>query len=407
MTTPQPLFAAKSGVTLDGKVATRTGDSKWITGEAARNDGHHWRARACAVLTGIGTVRDDDPQLTVRAVTTPRQPLRVVIDSRLELPLTARILEGGGVLIACAIMDEAKAAKLTDQGAEIVALPNAAGKVALPALMQELGRRGINELHVEAGHRLNGSLINEHCVDELLLYLAPSLLGERTARLRIHPRAVNPSSEVLTPETRTMVARAWDVAPFNVYAATETGGIAAECVHHHGMHLFEDLVVPEVVDDAYRPVPNGEAGSRLLVTVLSSRTLPLIRYEMTDRVRLAAGSPPCGMPFALLESIEGRTDDVLTLPAAGGGTVRVHPVVFHQVLDLLVGAGWQVRQENGGLRVLVASPAGRFDPHAIEVAVRRALAAAGANSPPVEASSVDTIPAGAAGKRPLVVNVQS
>jgi phenylacetate-coenzyme A ligase PaaK-like adenylate-forming protein len=252
--------------------------------------------------------------------------------------------------------------------------------------------------------------LNELRPDVLIGYasMVRTLADEQfAARLRIHPRAVNPSSEVLTPETRTMVARAWDVAPFNVYAATETGGIAAECVHHHGMHLFEDLVVPEVVDDAYRPVPNGEAGSRLLVTVLSSRTLPLIRYEMTDRVRLAAGSPPCGMPFALLESIEGRTDDVLTLPAAGGGTVRVHPVVFHQVLDLLDGAGWQVRQENGGLRVLVASPAGRFDPHAIEVAVRRALAAAGANSPPVEASSVDTIPAGAAGKRPLVVNVQS
>src|SRR6187401_1047150 len=173
VTRGRPWTRLKIAASLDGKTALLNGKSQWITGEAARNDGHHWRARACAVLTGIGTVRDDDPQLTVRAVTTPRQPLRVVIDSRLELPLTARILEGGGVLIACAVMDEAKAAKLKGQGADIVVLPNAAGKVELPALMQELGRRGINELHVEAGHKLNGSLINEHCVDELLLYLAP------------------------------------------------------------------------------------------------------------------------------------------------------------------------------------------------------------------------------------------
>jgi len=179
VTRGRPWTRLKIAASLDGKTALLNGKSQWITGEAARNDGHHWRARACAVLTGIGTVRDDDPQLTVRAVTTPRQPLRVVIDSRLELPLTARVLGGGGVLIACAVMDEAKAAKLKDHGAEIVVLPNAAGKVELRALMQELGRRGINELLVEAGHKLNGSLISENCVDELLLYLAPSLLGER------------------------------------------------------------------------------------------------------------------------------------------------------------------------------------------------------------------------------------
>jgi diaminohydroxyphosphoribosylaminopyrimidine deaminase/5-amino-6-(5-phosphoribosylamino)uracil reductase len=179
VTRGRPWTRMKIAASLDGKTALLNGKSQWITGEAARHDGHHWRARACAVLTGIGTVRDDDPQLTVRAVATPRQPLRVVIDSRLELPLTARILEGGGVLIACAVADAAKAAKLRDKGAEIVVLPNSAGKVELPQLMQELGRRGINELHVEAGHRLNGSLMNEGCVDELLLYLAPCVIGER------------------------------------------------------------------------------------------------------------------------------------------------------------------------------------------------------------------------------------
>jgi diaminohydroxyphosphoribosylaminopyrimidine deaminase/5-amino-6-(5-phosphoribosylamino)uracil reductase len=179
VTRGRPWTRMKIAASVDGKTALLNGKSQWITGEAARKDGHHWRARACALMTGIGTVRDDDPQLTVRSVETTRQPLRVVVDSRLELPLSARILEGGNVLIACAAIDEPKSAQLKDKGAEIVVLPNATGKVELPALMQELGRRGINELHIEAGHKLNGSLVNENCVDELLIYLAPCLIGER------------------------------------------------------------------------------------------------------------------------------------------------------------------------------------------------------------------------------------
>ena len=124
---------------------------------------------------------------------------------------------------------------------------------------------------------------------------------------------------------------------------------------------------------------------------------------MTDRVTLATQPCPCGLPFRLLKSIEGRTDDVLVLLASGGGTVRVHPVVFHQVLDLLDAAGWQVRQGGQEIAVLVAGPGARFDPAAAERAVRAALTAAGALAPPVHVSVVDTIPAGAAGKRPLVV----
>jgi len=179
LTRGRPWVRMKIAASLDGKTALLNGKSRWITGEAARTDGHHWRARACAVLTGIGTVRDDDPQLTVRAVDTPRQPRRVVVDSRLETPLTARILARGGVLIACAVEDKTKIGQLQNQGAEVIVMPNAAGKVELPALMQELGRREINELHVEAGCKLNGSLINEGCVDELLLYFAPCLIGDR------------------------------------------------------------------------------------------------------------------------------------------------------------------------------------------------------------------------------------
>ena len=132
-----------------------------------------WRARACAILSGIGTVRDDDPQLNVRAVATSRQPLKVVVDSALELPLESRVLNDGGVLVATASEECEKSAALRARGAEVVCLPNAVGKVDLPALLDELGRRGINELHVEGGLRLNGALLAAGLVDELLIYLAP------------------------------------------------------------------------------------------------------------------------------------------------------------------------------------------------------------------------------------------
>jgi len=178
MTRGRPWVRMKVAASLDGKTALGNGQSQWITSPEARRDGHAFRARACAVLTGIGTVRDDDPQLTVRDVPTPRQPLRVLVDSRLEVPLDARILEGGNVLIAAAREDHARAAALAARGAEVLAIPNAAGKVELGSLMAELGRRGLNEVHVEAGFKLNGSLVAARVVDELLVYLAPSLIGE-------------------------------------------------------------------------------------------------------------------------------------------------------------------------------------------------------------------------------------
>lgn len=173
-----PWVRLKCAASLDGKTALRNGRSQWITGAAARRDAHAWRARSCAILTGIGTVRDDDPRLTVRDVATTRQPLRVVVDSRLEIAPEAKVLVGGNVLVACAIDDAARAAGLRARGAEVVVLPNDQGKVDLSGLMRELGRRGINEVLVEAGFKLNGSLLREGCVDELLIYLAPSLLGD-------------------------------------------------------------------------------------------------------------------------------------------------------------------------------------------------------------------------------------
>lgn len=174
----QPYVRMKVAASLDGRTALPDGRSQWITGEAARRDGHAFRKRAGAVLTGIGTLLDDDPRLDVRLVDTDRQPLRVVIDSRLQTPPTARILQPPGeVLIYAAALDEAKTTALRERGAQIAHLPNSAGKVDLAAVLADLGRRGINELHVEAGHKLNGSFIREGLVDELLLYLAPKLIG--------------------------------------------------------------------------------------------------------------------------------------------------------------------------------------------------------------------------------------
>lgn len=172
MTRGRPWVRLKIAATLDGRTALANGASQWITGPEARRDGHRWRARACAVATGAGTVRADDPQLTVRDVPASRQPLRVVIDSHVETPPAARVLQGEKALVFAAV--EGKSLP----NAEIVVLPNPGGKVDLAKMLAELGRRGINELHVEGGFKLNGSLLREGCVDELLVYLNPSLLGD-------------------------------------------------------------------------------------------------------------------------------------------------------------------------------------------------------------------------------------
>jgi diaminohydroxyphosphoribosylaminopyrimidine deaminase/5-amino-6-(5-phosphoribosylamino)uracil reductase len=189
MTQGRPWVRLKTAASLDGATALESGESQWITGSDARADGHAWRARACAILTGIGTVKADDPQLTVRGIDTPRQPRRVIVDSKLDIPLGARILEGEACWIVAAAPNAGKEAALREAGHDVIMLPNAAGKVDLPALMLELGRREINELHVEAGSKLNSSLVREGCVDELLVYLAPCLIGPGQGMFALPPLA--------------------------------------------------------------------------------------------------------------------------------------------------------------------------------------------------------------------------
>lgn len=177
MTRGTPLMRLKIAASLDGRTAMGSGESQWITGEAARADGHHWRARSCAVLTGVGTVLADDPQLNVRAVQTPRQPVRIVVDSRLRTPPAAAILRDGNTLIATCSQDFARRSALLASGAELLELPGKENRVDLDALVQDLGRRGFNEVLCEAGSILNGALLAAGHVDELLLYLAPKVLG--------------------------------------------------------------------------------------------------------------------------------------------------------------------------------------------------------------------------------------
>ncbi len=180
----RPWVRMKIAASVDGRTALPDGTSQWITSEAARADGHAWRRRAGAVLTGIGTVLEDNPRLDVRAVTTAHQPQRVVVDSRLQTPPGARIVSPPGALWLYAAQDDPqRAAALRATGASIVCLPSvgqgieATTKVDLGAMLADLATRGINELHVEAGHKLNGSLLRGGWVDELLIYLAPKLLG--------------------------------------------------------------------------------------------------------------------------------------------------------------------------------------------------------------------------------------
>jgi len=185
-----PWLRMKIAASLDGKTALENGTSQWITSEAARADGHAWRARAGAVLTGIGTLLEDNPKLDVRLAPARRQPDAVVVDSRLETPPDANIFTAGRrVFIYIAVQDAQRQAALEARGATVVCLPGPGGKVDLAAMLRDLAQREINELHVEAGHKLNGSLIREGLVDELLVYLAPKLVGQGRQMAHFGPLA--------------------------------------------------------------------------------------------------------------------------------------------------------------------------------------------------------------------------
>jgi len=169
-----PWVRSKIAASVDGRTALASGESQWITGAAARADGHAWRARACAVMTGVGTILHDDPRLDVRDVPTTRQPLRIVVDRHADTPPQARVLDGGNSLLVTAGARNAA----WPAGVEAIAVPDGEGRVDLPALMRELARRELNEVHVEAGARLNGALLQAGLVDELVIYMAGAIIGD-------------------------------------------------------------------------------------------------------------------------------------------------------------------------------------------------------------------------------------
>lgn len=230
--------------------------------------------------------------------------------------------------------------------------------------------------------------------------LKPLAAEQRAGRLHISPEGVMSASEVLSPHTAGELEAAWGSAPFDVYAATETAGIAAPCTYRN-RHIYEDLLIIEPVDQAGNPVHPGTTGARLLVTVLFSRTLPLIRYEMSDTVRLGGRGCLCGRSFSILEGIEGRIEDVLQLPGTAG-KVNVHPIVFHHVLDQAGSAGWQVIQEPSGLRVLLAGLAPGASTEGVRSAVAGALKDAGVVDTPVDVQLVEHLERTALGKAPFV-----
>jgi diaminohydroxyphosphoribosylaminopyrimidine deaminase/5-amino-6-(5-phosphoribosylamino)uracil reductase len=172
-----PFVRSKIAASLDGKTALKNGTSQWITGEPARQDVQHWRARSCAILTGVGTVLADDPSMSVREMETGRQPLKVIVDSQLKISVDAKILQNGNALVAFSQTNKKKEAKLLATGAELLCIPNNDGKVCLKTLLSHLASREINEVLVEGGESLNGVLLAQSMIDELLIYYAPKLMG--------------------------------------------------------------------------------------------------------------------------------------------------------------------------------------------------------------------------------------
>ena len=214
--TGRPWVRVKIASSLDGRTALENGASQWITGPAARADGHRWRARACAILTGIGTIRQDDPQLTVREVATPRQPMRIIVDRHGETPTQARVLAAGDVIVFTAT----PTTTLWPSHVRSRVLPDRDGRVDLAAMLDALGELEINEVHVEAGARLNGALLAAGLVDELLVYVAPCVLGDPARGMFEFPFAMTTMEDRITLRVRSIdpVGQDWRIVARIDYA---------------------------------------------------------------------------------------------------------------------------------------------------------------------------------------------
>jgi phenylacetate-CoA ligase len=248
--------------------------------------------------------------------------------------------------------------------------------------------------------------LNEWQPDVLISYasMAGVLAEEQLAhRLRIQPSVLYVASEVLTSQTKNLVKEAWGDQPYNQYAATETAGIAAEHKSCRRMHFFEDLVITEVVDEQYRPVPPGEDGAKILVTTLFSRTQPLIRYELNDSIRVSIEPHRCGLPFAVLQSVQGRIEDSLLLPSLSGEKVLIRPLVINRIMDIVPVSRWQlIQQADSGLVLLLTRAHNRLTDQTLIDQIKSSLAQEGAHVPYIRIQHVPEIPKTASGKAPLI-----
>lgn len=190
--------------------------------------------------------------------------------------------------------------------------------------------------------------------DQLVVYSSTArLLADEqiNGSLHITPVSIMCVSEVLSNSTRLLIHKAWNIQPFNIFGATETAAIASECTQHRGMHIYEDLLIVENVDNNNNPVPSGTYGDKILVTVLFSRTLPLIRYEISDSIKISPDNCSCGKAFTLIESVQGRAEDFITMIMFNNTIQSVHPNVFHEIFDQLPVLQWQIILKKNGLHV--------------------------------------------------------
>lgn len=280
------------------------------------------------------------------------------------------------------------------------------------SLMTAQGGKSMNNwwmpiLLLDAGDVLETILIrlNKWQPEVLIAYasMLRILADEQIAgNLKIKPKSILSGSEVLTRETRSRIEQVWGKILFNQYGYSEGGALAAECNQHQGMHLQEDIVIAEVVDINYKPVPIGEYGDKLLVTILGNHTQPLIRYELEDSIKLSSSQCTCGRPFTLIEDVQGRVWETLSFPAISGDKVNVHPIVFYTILDSLPVSGWQLVQKDNGLHLLLCGIHKDLDFEKIEQSIRQELSKQGALIPEIKIQEVESIPQSASGKTPLI-----
>ena len=265
----------------------------------------------------------------------------------------------------------------------------------------------VQMLRLDASNPIDDIVSNLNTWQPEILGGYPSLINllaeEQIAnRLHISPDVIVISAEITTNEMRRHIEQAWGRKPFNQYGATEGGGLASECDQHNGLHLYEDLVIIEVVNKDNQPVPVGTYGEKILITVLFSRTQPLIRYELSDMVRLAPLHCSCGRPYALIDDIQGRVEELLYFPTPTGRQVGVHHNVFDRVFEIVPSSGWQVIQEPNALKVLLSGVHGGIKDEFLIESLQRELATQGITIPPIQIERVSAIPRSASGKAPLI-----